>query len=348
MPKKRSTKNKGLPPRWRMKGKCYYYRVPEGLEHLWGGKTEFKLGGSLPAAYKEWALRIEQVDNNGTVAHLLDRYLMEVVPTKAPKTQKGNIFIIKNLRQVFGHFPIVAVKPKHLYQYMDRRKAGTQGKREIDILKHCYTKAVEWGYIDYNPMHGQVRIQAAKKAPMRYVEDWEIVEALSVVPSGAKGGVAMCQAFIQLQLITGLRKTDILLLREGDNITEDGICFSPSKTGGRQAIFEWTDALAEAVNICRAARPQDIAPYLFCNRYGAPYVTDDGDTSGFDSIWYRFMTRAVNETKLKKRFSAQSLRRKAGSDAESVERAMQVLRHRTTHTTKNFYRVKPEKVKPFK
>lgn len=72
------------------------------------------------------------------------------------------------LRKVFGALPLL------LYQCVDRRDAGVAAHREIELLSHAFTKAVEGGYIDWHPFKGEVRLQG--EAPRtRCVEDWEIV-----------------------------------------------------------------------------------------------------------------------------------------------------------------------------
>ena len=106
------------------------------------------------------------------------------------------------------------VEPQHIYQYFDKRKdqtkdkkdgnltkarnARNQARREIKLLSHAFTKAVEWGYIAKHPFKKEVRFDGdrAQKARDRYVEDWEIIEVLSLKPFRKKGSVLMCQAYI--------------------------------------------------------------------------------------------------------------------------------------------------------
>lgn len=131
MPPKRNKENQGLPARWQHRHGAYYYRVPVGLESLWDGKTIFRLGKTLPEAYKTWAARVNADDKATNIAKLLDRYLLEVVPTKAVSTRDTNALFVKQLRAVFGMLPLNAIKPKHVYQYVDKRSqkvTGSNGK----------------------------------------------------------------------------------------------------------------------------------------------------------------------------------------------------------------------------
>jgi integrase len=56
--------------------------------------------------------------------------------------------------------------------------------------------------------------------------------------------------------------------------------------------------------------------------------------------------RLLEDTKIMERFSEHDLRGKAGSDAESLERAQQLLGHADSKITAKTYRRKPQLVKP--
>lgn len=349
-PRKRNKENTGLPCRWRYFHGAYYYRVPSGMEHQWDGKTVFRLGKTLPDAYRTWAERLETVGNVRTIADLLDRYALEVAPTKAPKTQIDNAAQVKRISAVFGHMPITAIRPQHFYQYLDKRTAKVSGRRELALLSHAFTKAVEWGLIDRHPTIGQLRMQG-EKARTRYIEDWEITEVMALPPFRKRGSVRAIQAYIRLKLLTGVSQGDLLRLRPAVDFTDDGIHVQRQKTAkktGQRTIYEWTPELREAVRIAQEARPVDIAPYLFCTKHGKCYAKTNGTTDSWKTMWQRFMKRVLAETKVTERFTEHDLRAKAGSDAESLEHARQLLAHADARTTKRVYRRKPERVKPLK
>ena len=80
--------NKPLPKGWRFKHGAYRYSVPSKVRHLWDNKTEFTLGKTLTEAYRVWADRLDSVNEISTIAGLMDRYLLEHVPSKAFSTQE--------------------------------------------------------------------------------------------------------------------------------------------------------------------------------------------------------------------------------------------------------------------
>ncbi|MGB4102171.1 MAG: tyrosine-type recombinase/integrase [Alphaproteobacteria bacterium] len=316
------------------------------MTQLWNGKRLFRLGKTLPEAYKVWAERLAVTDKANNIGQLLDRYAIEVVPTKKPKTQRGNVQYIGRLRGVFGTVPLKGLKPQHVYQYVDKRKAKATARKEIAVLSHAFTKAVEWGYIDKHPFKGEVRL-AGDKPRTRYVEDWEITECFTLNSKMKRGSINAIQAYIRLKLLTGLRRSDLLRLRIVQ-LTEDGIHVSTSKND-KAVIFEWSPELRQTVEDAKAARPVDISPWLFCNRKGQGYVDEKtGEAWGWDSMWQRFMERVLTETKVTERFTEHDLRAKAGSDADTVERAGELLTHADTRITERVYRRKPKRVKPLK
>jgi len=350
MPKPRNPENKGLPARWKHQHGAYYYRVPPGLEAMWDGKQMFRLGKSLPEAYKEWAKRLDSVDKANTIGQLLDRYALEVVPTKAAATQMGNSRHLVRLRAVFGHMSLTSIEPKDVYKYADKRGSKVNARQEIGVLSHAFTKAVEWGYINKHPFKGEVRLQG-EKSRTRYVEDWEVLECLALAPMRKSGSVHTIQAYFRLKLLTGLRQGDLLRLTES-MLTEDGILVTPRKTqtsSGKQTIYEWSEELRAAVALAKEARPVDISPYLFCNKWGECYMDEkNGRAYGWSSMWQRFMDRVLTETKVKERFTEHDLRAKAASDAGSIEHARALLSHVNSNITQRVYRRKPEKVKPLR
>jgi integrase len=362
LPRPRNKENASLPRRWRYVHSAYFYQVPPGQEEAWDGKRQFRLGSTLSEALKTFSERVgdrgETIRNCG---QMLDWYAAHVVPEhKNPQVRAGKLEHIKLLRPVFGSMPVDPgkFKPSWVYGYVERRvhrktgkKALTSALREIETLSHAFTRLVRRGDIDRHPFKDEVRLEGelALTPRTRYIEDWEIIEALSLVPRRKAGSVKMIQAYIRLKLLTGLARSDLLRLRQGDHLREDGIHVTRHKTAkstGRSTIYSYDKVpeRREAVKMAIAARPC-LSPYLFCNRRGECYIDEDTlESHGFDSMWQRFMDRVMSETKVKARFTEHDIRAKAGSDAESLEKARALLQHADQSTTQRVYRRRPEVV----
>ncbi len=352
MPRRRTRpENKGLPPRWRFYHGAYYFFVPPGLETRWDGKKQFRLGQTLPEAHRAWAERLQLWTEARTIAQLLQRYAIEIIPLKALKTQTDNVRAIERLTAVFGHMTIRDFKPTHAYQYRDRRSnAPTAANRELEVLSHAFTKSIQWGYREDHPMTDNKFRKLHNPPRTRYVEDWEIIEALSLESRRHKGSIRMIQAYIKVKLLTGQRRGDLLRLKMTD-LKDDGIHFMPQKTlktTGKKIIIEWTPTLRAAVDEILAVRPVHIAPFLFCTKRGKCYIAADGTATSWDSMWQRYMERVLAETKVKLRFTEHDLRAKCASDANNLEHAQALLAHSNSATTKRIYRRRPERVKPLK
>ena len=350
MPRERKTENKGLPKRWRFAHNAYYYQVPPGEEISWDGKKLFRLGSTLPEAYSIWAERINHSEGATTIAELLDEYAQKIIPTKKITTQAHNRSAIKKVRAVFGGLGLSGIKPRHIYQYVERSGTKVGARREIEILSHAFTKAVQWGYIDKHPFKGEIRLDG-EKARTRYIEDWEIIECLTLVPKRKFGGVLAVQAYIRLAILTGLRRGDLLRLTMAD-LKEDGIHVTPGKTEtttGKRLVIGWSEELKTAVKLAKQARPVNLSPFLFCNRLGKGYFNEKtGRAGGWESAWKSFLGRVMSETKVSDHFTEHDLRAKCSSDADTLEHAQQLLSHADATVTEKIYRRKPKFVKPLR
>ena len=318
--------NKHLPLRMHKdpKSGTYYFIDYDGKWH--------NLGKSFGLAMAEYGKLADPDTPCRTIGQLLDRYLIEVAPTKAANSYKANIRESKVLRAALGHIPINDLKTTHVYQYLDARKrAPVAANRELALLSHMYRKAIRWGYTETNPCLKVERFK--EKARDRYVEDWEY-KAFSDFAG------ALLAVYMDFKLLTGLRRCDILRIKL-NQLQDDGIHVYVSKSKKRM-IIEWSDDLSQAVrNIRKLKRPVN-GMYLFCTRKGQPY-TD----SGFSSIWQRKMRKAIEEQVIGERFRDHDLRGKTGSDTD-LQHAVELLGHADKKVTQQHYRRKAETVRPLR
>ena len=335
--------HKGLPRGWRWSDGSYRYRVPKGQEHHWDGKTQFTLGKTLAEAHRVFGGRIASVDGAiTTIGSLLDRYVFEVTPTKAKRTQKDERVYIKKLWSLIGMNSVMDFRPQHAYQLRDHLKNNVtkgsgekQANRHMSVLKHVFTKAIEWGAIDSHPMHsGAFKMFPEKRSKMRIPTDDEVREAIKIANP-------MLQSYCKLKLITGLRLTDLLALTVHD-ITDDYLEVMLSKTEERteQVLrFNLTDEMRDIIKECRERKP--LSKYLFKTRTGECQLKDDNTATGFESQWQRWQKKFPKE----KRFTERSIRNLVGSQDE-LEIASERLGHASTATTKKFYRSNVTNVTP--
>jgi integrase len=307
------------------------------LEKVW-----IPLGTTMAEAHRNYAQYVACSSDVKTVPELLDRYIAEVVPEKAPGTQIENIRHITTLKIVFQDFTIHNVKPSSIYAYFDARKVNPgvkTARSEIEVLRHAFSKAVEWGLLDEHPFKGEVTLP---KNPSRdrYVDEEEIADFLEICNPKVRG-------YVELKLATGLAKQDLLTIKLSD-IKEDGIHAARKKTKGKPKIYEWDDegVLRSIVDDIRKAHLGGIGSvYLFHTREGKPYYLLDENNRrlekphAWDSMWARTMRKWKGEP-----FTEHDLRAKSASDADNLEHAKELMDHTDQETTLRIYWRAPTRV----
>lgn len=208
-----------------------------------------------------------------TFAHVLDRYLQLVVPKKAASTQEGNRRQIATLRRIFGDMRPAAILPTHVYRMRDQvaaKSGAVQSNQHLALMKHVFTKAIEWGATTTNPAR-EVRKNRVKPRT-RYVTDEELAKVYALAPP-------MMQGAIDLAVLTGLRRGDLLNLTRAQ-LQEDGIHVVTGKTG-RALIIEWSDELRAVVDRLKLLKPQ-FRQNIIATNQGKPFTP-----SGFSTAWER-------------------------------------------------------------
>lgn len=195
---------------------AYYYN---GRDES-GRRVEIPLGTDINEAKRKWA-ELESKPapvEIGIMKVVFDRYEREIVPTKAPETQKGNIWMLAMLRSVFDSAPIDAITPQHIAQYRDNRKSkkkGSAGKpatvranREISLFSHIWNIAREWGYTaKENPVKG---VRKNKETPREFYADAEVWDAVY------RMATIELQDAMDIAYLTGQRPADVLKMRFSD------------------------------------------------------------------------------------------------------------------------------------
>ena len=82
---------------------------------------------------------------------MIDRYRIDVLPLKSPKTRRNEGDQLTKLKTVFGDMYPDAVTAQQLYRYADQRRrpdgqpAPEAARHELALLGHVYSKAIRWG-----------------------------------------------------------------------------------------------------------------------------------------------------------------------------------------------------------
>lgn len=305
---KRKTPSKHLPERVYHKHNAYYF---VDKNNKW-----VRLGKDLSAAMQKWVEIVQPSNDILTMTQLFDRYMLEVAPKKAPATYNSNKREILVLRQTFAPFKPSEVKPKDIYKFLDLRgkTAPTRANREKALLSHIFSFAIRWGIVEDNPCkHVQSLLEERRD---RYVTDSELQAVKSLAADNIK-------FIIDFAYITGLRQLDILKLKI-NQISNDGIEILVSKTK-KKLLIEWSERLRKIVNEAQEYNKNLHSEYLFPNTQGKQYTS-----SGFQTVWWRLMAKAMDQKVINERFHFHDIRRKTATDLnkrDGIEQARKLLGH---------------------
>lgn len=326
---RKRTKNKHLPQRVYIHHGSYRYEPKSGPKVTLARVGDY--GGMLRAL----ARIIGDRPPLTTMAAVFDRYELEILPGKAEKTRIEQGRQLKSLRRTFGHMEPRDLRQPHAAEYRDRRArtAPTAANRELELLSHVCTFAVEVGAMEIHPLRGLRKIRRPPRD--RYVTDAEYAHVRQLA-------APMVRCVLDLALLTGLRRGDIFRLTR-DSITDEGLQIRTGKTGAALS-FAWTPALQTVVDDALKLEPRARQP-IVCNRKGKPFTKN-----GFDSAWSRLMDRATDPKREHhiERFEFRDLRRKSASDEVDELVASQRLGHTSVAITNRVYRVKPKTVRPLR
>ena len=309
-----------------MKGNRYYH-VSSTAPRKWT-----PLGANRARALLEWA-RIEGAEPDPSVRTfdvIAQRYEIEVMPTKAVRTQLDNFKEMANLRAVFGRMLIEAIKPHHVRGYLDKRgqTAKARANREKALLSHMFNKAREWGYTDSpNPCQGVKGFTESGRD--RYVSDAEF----AAVHAAAHPTV---QDAMDVALLTGQRPADVLKILRSD-IRDGALFITQNKTKAKRAI-DLVGELAAVIDRI-AARPRERqSPYLIQDDDGRP-LTASALRARFDKA-----RKAAGVS-----FQFRDIRAKTASDTGDLGHSQRLLGHKNRDMTEHYVRERiGQRVKPLR
>jgi integrase len=252
-------KNSGLPPRVYLKNGAYRYMVPDH-QRAKLGTSWYRLGTNKMELWTAYSKLQADLNNDGGMMALFDRYARDVIPGKAPRTQKDNLAEMKNLRAVFGKMEPEQIQLSMAYEYLDHRgkTSRTQANHEMALLRHVFSYAVRWGRLQLNPLQGMHKLSV----PIR--DRTPTPEEINAVRKHAD---PLINLWLQFKQQTGLRQADLLNIKIAD-FMPDGIKVKPNKNA-KNGRVNWSDDLRKTVDeILAMQKVQGMT--LFCDARGKP------------------------------------------------------------------------------
>ncbi|MCF6762134.1 tyrosine-type recombinase/integrase [Pseudomonas fragi] len=336
----RKTENQNLPPhmyrrtRQRKYGKvwvAYYYRDAQG--------KDIPLGSDLDQARIKWA-QLEAKEKPLdllTMKGIFDRYIRDIIPKKAPRTQKDNLAEIKRLRELFDDAPIDSITPSSIAGYRDARTAKVRAKREIATLSHVFNLAREWGITTKeNPCQG---VRKNREKPRDYYANDVVWAAVySKAPQELKDAM-------DLAYLTGQRPADVLMMRK-DDVEGGYLLVQQNKTGKRLRIRVNADgevnSLGKLLSQIAERNSKLVTSYLIVSKTGRR-MTGTMLRKRWDEARESAKRKAISDADnpLASRIAAfqfRDIRPKAASEISDIDQASKLLGHSKDDITERVYR----------
>jgi len=184
-------------------------------------------------------------------------------------------YTIRHLLKAFGNRWLSDITVWHVERYKAHRRllvAPATVNRELTLLKHMFTKAIEWDRATTNPVKA-VKLLREANSRVRFLTDEEEARLLAACPANLR-------ALVIAALHTGFRRGELLSLRWSDVDFPNGLVTvqaSYAKNGERRSV-PISRTFRRVLNELREEQPN--SQHVFRTERGDPYVSP---TTAFES-----------------------------------------------------------------
>lgn len=322
MGRRRTKTPEWLPKRCTVHRRQILYLTPKGKPIALGLKTD---PAGVLRRYRE--LFGSSSARPRTMGDVIDKYLLEIVPGLAERTQEDYRAYCGKLKTAFAHMLPDEIEITDLYDYHEARGAPVRANREITVLGVIYRHAIRWRAAKASPVLGF--LYAEEKDRERDVTGSERRRFLrGYAPKWMRG-------YIALKFLTGRRQGELLKLGLFSE-RPAGIAFRIlKKRRYREVIVRWSPRLRIVWAWLKALPKPASSTMIFPASRGAR--RGQGLTArGFKSAWQR--AQAKWEAAGNLGFWEHDIRAASATAAESDERARELLDHGSVRVTRKYRR----------
>lgn len=238
-----------------------YYRVRVRVRGLPEKQKTFKrlTDAKLWAQQTEAAIRRGEVQNvvatakGKTLGDVIDRYKRQVLPHKAPTTQRAAETYLGHWQRVLGAYGLAYITTDAIEAELEKLAEAGDTRRKLDegeaperpksrkTLKHyrdtlavLFKHAKAWGWTAQNPMDGVNAITKIRDERTRFLSDDERAKLLEACRQSDN---AHLFPVVMFALSTGARKSEILTLTLGDlDLDRRTAILRDTKNGDTRAV----------------------------------------------------------------------------------------------------------------
>ncbi len=292
---------------------------------------------------KKWAQRVENEIRQGTyskqqeaskhtVKELIDRYMLDhkFLEKKDRRNQERQLEFWKGR---IGDKKLIDVSRALIIQAKDELaaektnrgglRAAATVNRFLASISHCFTKAVEWEWIEQNPVKGVSRMTEPKGRD-RYLSDDErkaLLDASQEID-------ATLHLIIVVALATGARRGEIMGLEWSDIHWKEGFAVLRDTKNSEHRAMHLVGLAMELLKEHREDRQ-------LTDKLVFPHPGDRSRPWNFESVWRKAKARAEIED-----FRFHDLRHSAASylamGGASLAEIAEILGHKTLQMVKRY------------
>jgi integrase len=260
------------------------------------------------------------------LATLIQSYLdLHSKHTKA--SYRDDVQRLREIDKFFGNVYVHAVTPDRLEEFrldlLARGVTKTTVNRYMSVLKHVFTKGIEWGKCSENPVK-KVKFYNEKESwRVRFLEKYEKTALLAACPLATRRLI-----FFALQ--TGMRQGEIQALRWKEVDFSTNLIHVRRSKGGRQRFIPMNNELSHMLKSISS-----VSEYVFGKpKSGAAW-----------SLYRKSFEKGVREAGIT-HFRFHDLRHCFASDlvmkGVGLKTVSELLGHATTQMTERYAHLSPE------
>jgi integrase len=188
---------------------------------------------------------------------------IEIYSKHNKRSWEKDLTRLKSLNPFFAGKYLYMITSLQVEQYKAKRAKEVSPatvNRELACLKHIFTKAIEWGKVEKNPVK-KVKLFRENNQRVRYLEKEEAQRLIS----NCKGHT---KRVVIIALNTGLRRGELLSLKWSDLDFRRGIIYIRNTKNGEKRELPMNDAVRQA--FINQPKHKD-SSYIFCGRDGKPF-----------------------------------------------------------------------------
>jgi integrase len=171
-----------------------------------------------------------------TINDLLSKYRQDVFPQKRSSTVYNQVYHLQWWEAQLGHYALSEITPALIVEYRDklaRTRKNSTVRRYLAVLSHAFTVAVEWQWVNENPV-SKVRKPKEPRGRVRFLTDDERERLLAACKVSRSRYLYL---IVVLAISTGARRGELLSLRWPDvDLKRCTLTFQETKNGERRAV----------------------------------------------------------------------------------------------------------------